>query len=73
MKKFLTAIALISLLTIPALESANAALVSPSSPAPGTTATEQVRDQASVSACQLNMLPPRRPSASETAAYQGRI
>jgi hypothetical protein len=33
--KFLTAIALISLLTIPALESANAALVSPSSPAFG--------------------------------------
>ena len=29
MKKFLTAIALISLLTIPALESANAALVEP--------------------------------------------
>jgi hypothetical protein len=35
MKKFLTAIALISLLTIPTLESANAALVSPSSPAFG--------------------------------------
>jgi hypothetical protein len=35
MKKFLTAIALISLLTIPALEGANAALVSPSSPAFG--------------------------------------
>jgi hypothetical protein len=31
MKKFLTVIALISLLTVPALESANAALVSPSS------------------------------------------
>jgi hypothetical protein len=35
MKKLLTVIALISLLTIPALESANAALVSPSSPAFG--------------------------------------
>jgi len=35
MKKFLTVIALISLLTVPALESANAALVSPSSPAFG--------------------------------------
>jgi hypothetical protein len=35
MKKFLTAIALISLLTIPALENANAAIVSPSSPAFG--------------------------------------
>ena len=35
MKKFLTVIALISLLTIPALESANVALVSPSSPAFG--------------------------------------
>ena len=35
MKKFLTVIALISLLTIPALESANAALVSPSRPAFG--------------------------------------
>jgi hypothetical protein len=35
MKKFFTAIALISLLTIPALERANAALVSPSSPAFG--------------------------------------
>ena len=35
MKKFLPTIALISLLTIPALESANAALVSPSSSAFG--------------------------------------
>jgi len=35
MKKFITTIVLISLLTIPAIESANAALVSPSSPAFG--------------------------------------
>jgi hypothetical protein len=35
MKKFITTIALISLLTIPAIETANAALVSPSSPAFG--------------------------------------
>jgi hypothetical protein len=45
MKRFLTAIALISLLTIPALESANAALFRRRAPHLATTATDKLTNQ----------------------------